>query len=287
MIAALAVLALPWIVYRAHALQPEALTPFDRLVRVVTAPVESLLVGSISGLSTAWHSYVDVLGARKQAARSRSRVQVLERQLVEMESLRREVKALRELLQMRQLNPEADMVAAQVVAAGVGPGAQTLEIDRGSLHGIRRGLPVVSPAGLVGIVQRVGWNASEVVLITDDRVSLIAESATTGARGRVRGQGGFRVRLEDVLQTDGVLPDEAWVTGGLGDGVPSGIPIGVVQSVEMDPERPVLHADLKPAASLRRLRRVSVLLTPERVPELHTPDALQPSALWHSAMEGP
>lgn len=281
-LAVLAVLALPWIVYRAHAVDPDALTAVDRLVRGVTTPVRAALAGGVRSVSELWLRYVDLVGARRELADAELRIDRLERQLVDLSRLRRQNGALRALLELGQSNPEVELTTARVVGAGIGPGAQTLEIDRGSMHGLRRGLPVVVPSGLVGILQRVGWNGSEVVLLTDDRVSLIAEEAETGARGRLRGRGGFRVGLEDVPQADGVRVGQVWVTAGLGGRMPAGIPVGRVEQVEPDPERPVLHARLRPAAPVRRIRWVAVLNVPEQAPRLDTPPALQPSALWRS-----
>lgn len=281
-LAVAASLLVPWLVYRAHSTDPEAGHPVDRGVRWVTAPLQGTLMWGVRSLSDFWSRYVDLWDARARLAESEIANLQLRKVAVEHARLERENRALRLLLELELRNPEVELLTAHVVGAGIGPGAQTLEIDRGSRHGLRRGLPVVAPAGLVGIVQRVGWNASQVVLLTDDRVSLIAESAETGARGRLRGQGGFRVALEDVPQSDGVHTGEVWVTAGLGGRVPSGIPVGRITDVEADPERPVVHAQIQPSAPLRRLTWVQVLLTPETVPRLDTPPTLQPSRLWRS-----
>ncbi|MGF1511928.1 MAG: rod shape-determining protein MreC [Myxococcota bacterium] len=278
-ISAVLVLVLPLIVYRAHARAPHLANPFEHVVRTLTTPIQSGLTQSVGWISDVWARYVDLADARRELSSLRIQYGQLRRRLDELELVASENQALRGLLSLDQRSPESEFVMARVVGAGLGAGGETVIIDRGSLHDLRAGLPVVSEEGLVGSLSKVSWTSSEVILISDERTAVLVESVQTGARGRLRGNG-LRVRIEDVLRADGLHAGERWVTSGLGGVFPAGIPVGSVLEVRTTPDRPMLEADIEPAAGLRRLRVVAVVKVPQRAEPLYTPDSQLPPRLW-------
>jgi rod shape-determining protein MreC len=89
-----------------------------------------------------------------------------------------ENRRLRALLDIESLNAY-DRVTGEIVGSLPSNFDQRVEINRGSLDGIRVGMPVVNEAGLVGRITQVNPQTSFVMLVTDPlfavRVKVVAE----------------------------------------------------------------------------------------------------------------
>jgi rod shape-determining protein MreC len=158
-----------------------------------------------------------------------------------------------------------DAVNTAVIAPPGGPFAHTLGIDAGSSNGVRLDAPVVSGAGLVGIVSNVFPDTATVTLLSDPNSFVSALDLNTHVRGMVHtGTGGplildqvpkqFRVQAGDKLVTAGTH------TARYPDLYPYGIPIGTVSSVSATDTATFLQVQVQPFANLGSLDSVAVLV---------------------------
>lgn len=271
--------------YRAHVVRPRDANTLDRLVWTGTQPVRQGLVWVVEGSSELWYRYVDLADARRELGRVRLEMRRLEGNVDRLEALEAENRALETILQLTQQAPAQAPVAARVVSAGFAASARTVDVDRGSVHDVRRGRAVVSGAGLAGLVQRSGWTTSEVVLLVDPRSTVLARLARSRLVGRVRGtEGGTGLVMEDVSRDGDVRPGDLVVTSGLGRIFPPDLPIGRVIEVAVEGRRRVLT--LAPAVDFERLDWVTIL--PSQSVELPgpTPPLLRPPSLWFAPTSG-
>ncbi len=132
-----------------------AIRPFEIAGEVVTRPVERVW----SGITE-----VDDL----QAENERLQRLVDEQRSVQVAGLNAmiENRDLRALLNLESL-AAYDRVTGEIIGSSPSNFDQRVEIDRGSLKGIRVGMPVVNEAGLVGKITQVNPETSIVMLITD------------------------------------------------------------------------------------------------------------------------
>lgn len=275
-------LLLPLALYRAQVREPKTRTVLDRALMGVAVPVQRFLLTSVGSISDIWHNYIDLVDARQNEAKLRLELSRVRRQSLMHEALKLENEHLRALLKLEEKNLDHTLVAAEVIGGGLDPGVEVLRIDRGALHGLDRGLPVLSGRGLVGRVLEVAWTSSDIQLIADPRVSVPAKVVRSGARGRLRGAGqgrDFGLTLSEVLRSDDMRPGDHIVTSGLGGIYPEGIPIGVVTNIYMKEGLPHRFADVVPFADFARLSFIEVLI--RSVPEvpLVTPEPLLPPNL--------
>jgi cell shape-determining protein MreC len=95
-----------------------------------------------------------------------------------------ENRRLRALLDLESL-AAYDRVTGEIVGSSPSNFDQRVEINRGSLDGIRVGMPVVNEAGLVGRITQVNLETSFVMLVTDTlfavRVKVVAEVLPTAS----------------------------------------------------------------------------------------------------------
>ena len=178
---------------------------------------------------------------------------------------RRENDLLTGLLQLSQ-GLDFETVAATVIARETSESRKVVVIDRGSDDGLQVGHVVIAAGGaLVGRVVDVAPNFARVLLIGDSTSTVIGQFVTSTATGKVVGQPGGTLAMEDVDSTVTVPIGEEVFTAGidLGGGLrspyPKGLLIGQVVDVARDPNEVVQTVYLQPAAPLDQLEYVLVI----------------------------
>jgi rod shape-determining protein MreC len=224
----------------------------------VVSPFVRITSGTLQGVRTVWHDYVDLRGLRQENLRLQAEVTVLKRRTQQLEDQALETQRLQRLLGLRQAWPGA-YLSARVVGKDATNWFKSILVDRGSLDGVRRNMPVVTADGLVGRVVDVTPTASRVQLLTDPVSSVGGLVQRTRVTGIVSGNlgAGTRVRYLPLL-ADVVAGDEV-VTSGMGGVFPKGIPLGRIMAVERKSGALFAEAALAPAAELGRLEEVMIL----------------------------
>ncbi len=149
-----------------------AMTPVETAADVVTSPVER-----------AWESYRNYDDLERENEALRDRLARIEGSQAAAEAAIIDAQLIRELNELPSLAGIPTAVA-EVVGASANNIDQIVEINKGSLAGVRIGQPVVNQAGLVGSVTSVTPNAAQVMLATDRRFAIAVEIlGGTGAAG--------------------------------------------------------------------------------------------------------
>ena len=156
----------------------------------------------------------------------------------------------------------APSVAARIVARESDAQTKRFLIDRGLTDGVRIGAPVVVDRGLyVGKVVDVGAHTATVAELTEaGSVTAVTLLNLTRTIGLAEGRSGSLILIRFIPQDELVEVGRLVVTSGLEEHVPSGLVIGLVNSVRSDPSAPFAEAMVEPAADMRRHHMVSVLL---------------------------
>jgi rod shape-determining protein MreC len=226
-----------------------AVSPFIQVTAVI-----------VGGVTDAWHDYVDLRHVREDNKRLQGQSAVMERRIQQLEEQALETQRLQRLLALRE-SAGVDSLAARVVGKDATNWFKTILVDRGSLQGVRRNMPVVSPDGLVGRVLEVTPTTAKVQLVTDPMSAVGGLIQRTRVTGIVSGglAVGARVRYLPLL-ADVTVGDEL-ITSGMGGLFPKGIPIGRITAVERKSGALFQEAALQPAADLSRLEHVLILKT--------------------------
>jgi len=199
----------------------------------------------------------------------------------QLEAARKENAALTlELMQAQQgLNENAQLRAAvgwqkrapwtlklaRVVSRDPANWWRTVQIDAGSRDGIAVNMTVLTPEGLVGRVDEVGYTASRVVLLGDPNcrvAATVVQSKDSGviAPGSASVLDQSLVELTYLSRHSKAKPGEEVRTSGAGGIFPPGILIGRVADVESVGQGLYMEARVKVAADLQRLDIVWVIL---------------------------
>ncbi|MBR4170263.1 MAG: rod shape-determining protein MreC [Kiritimatiellae bacterium] len=219
-----------------------------------------------------------------------SRIHHLERNLA---TLRLEISSSRELeeenARLRKLldfppPPRTHWQAAPVLSHGGAAGVwQSIRVGKGSLHGVKRGDPVVLPDCVVGRVAEVSAHTCDVMLLTDPNSRIAAELELHGedvgtARGILYG-GGTRSGTDDLslkllyvveplrlryLEMEFVPPPRTRVvTSGLGHVFPKGLTLGWLLDSQIDSTGLSREGEVVPAVDFASLTEVFLLQSSE------------------------
>ena len=256
----------------------------DRAVLLVTAPVQSVIVGAIDGVGGLWHDYVYLVGAREENHVLKEEVRRLRRELAGQPEQVFENQRLRALLDMRRRAPRARYSVADVISISPSPLFRSIRISLGRVDGVNLGAAVINERGVVGRVAGVADYYADVILLVDVNHSTDVLVQRTRSRARVRGMGDDTeagIEVERLTRTAEVEPGDLLVTSGVGGVYPRGIPIGKVTSVEKKEFGLYQSVTLEPSVDFSEIETVLVLM---EYRESHETPSLEPTS---GLIEGP
>jgi rod shape-determining protein MreC len=231
-----------------------------RLIRVwsVTAvsPVARFLEGARGGSIGFLRRYVMLHDAENENRRLREENGKLKLDNIFLKNeLSRADRA--KALELFQTKTASKAVAATIIMMGAGSNSKEVFVDRGTTSGIMRGMAVVTPDGIVGIVRASYPTASEVLLITDPDFAAGVISQKTQARGTLKGEGTTICKVDYVPTEDKVEVGDWFFTSGDDRVFPSGFPVGIVKSVRA--LQPFQEIVVEPVGLKRGLEDVLIL----------------------------
>ncbi|HEV3475147.1 MAG TPA: rod shape-determining protein MreC [Actinomycetota bacterium] len=207
----------------------------------------------------------------------REQIGLLQRQIQENLTLRRELEELRRLLDIAEIH-DIEGVGATVIGEDTSNFEWAVTIDKGSEDGVVVDMPVLAGEGLVGRVVEVSSGQSKVLLIIDPDSAVAAKLSASGERGVLGGQREELLQFELVDPATEVRPGELVETSGYQlesgqEGVyPPGIPIGEVAQVEPDEAELTLRVLVRPHVDFSRLSTVIIVTgTTSLIPEATPP----------------
>ncbi|UCE90508.1 MAG: rod shape-determining protein MreC [Pseudomonadota bacterium] len=189
--------------------------------------------------------------------------QLLQAQLQKFASLEAENIRLRELLQSSREVGER-MLVAELVSVEIDPYQRLVRLNKGDLHDVYAGQPLIDPNGVMGQVIQVDPLYSTAILITDPSHTLPVQVNRNGVRAIAVGTGaGGQLELPYQPNNADIRVGDLLVTSGLGGVYPAGYPAATVVSVEINPRLPFARIVAAPNADMDRGRQV-LLVWPKR-----------------------
>jgi rod shape-determining protein MreC len=231
----------------------------DRLILSVSSPVQAVLTWAFSGIGSAVDAYVALRGAHEEAQACRAALAEAHAALNARREAEAENARLKAILNYTEQTVDQEIVARVI---GLNPTAQfqSIRINRGENHGVRPGMPVLTPDGVVGQVVRSVGSSADVMLLTDPSSRLGAVLQRTRVRATVTGLGdGRRLSLSLVRREEDAKDGDQVVTSGTDGIFPPGLHIGTVRDVGRPTVGMFLSATVTPSVDLARLEEVLVI----------------------------
>jgi len=231
----------------------------------LAAPVQKLVASPAEWLGELWTRYVALVDLRVENEVLREQVAVLEEANLQFREALVTGGYLERIASMRE-SFEVPLLPSEVVGQDVSSWFHAILLDQGRSEGVLSGMPVISDAGLVGVVNATGRGAARAMLLLDRRSAVDAIIQRSRARGIVLGKGTGDLEFRFQVRGDDVQPGDIVITSGVGGVYPKGLRVGTVQEVETARSQLVHTAGVEPAVDFGRLEQVFVLL--ERGPTM-------------------
>ena len=232
-----------------------------RLIRVwaITAvsPFARILEG-MRGSSVGFvRDYINLVDVREQNRRLQEELGKLK---LDNQFLRSELNTAEraQALAAFQARTPSRTIAARIIGTGTGSNSQTVLVDRGTTHGLQRGMAAVTPDGIAGKVLAAYPLAAHVMLITDPNFAAGVISQKNRVYGTLKGQGRGSCLVDYVQNEEKVDVGEMFFTSGDDRVFPKGLPVGEVRVVRAGKTFKEIH--LVPSGFLRGLEELLIVL---------------------------
>ncbi|MDB4982398.1 MAG: rod shape-determining protein MreC [Myxococcales bacterium] len=266
-------LLLAIIAMRMSARNPGDLSALDRGILGIVSPAQSAMSYVARGIAGVAGRFVELAHARAendQLAKDNARLRA---EVAQLRRLADESGRYQRLLGLRDLTP-AETIAARIIAIDASPYFRVarVELDRGE-GVVKRGMPVLTPEGVVGRIGHVSDDTSDITLLVDPRSAIDVVVPRTGGRGILRGkpgENGYRCSIEYLTRGQSVQVGDKVVTSGLGGAFPRDLPVGHVTSIEPGAVGLFQQVEVTPDIDFARLSEVLIVAAP---PPAADPDA--------------
>ncbi|WP_297966350.1 rod shape-determining protein MreC [uncultured Anaerovibrio sp.] len=236
-----------------------ALAPFQRAI--------SWAGGRINGATSAVWEVATVYYQNKQL---REEVVALRQQNIHANEFAAENIRLREMLNYKKMAVQFDLLPATVIGRESSTWTSMIVVNRGSIDGIAKNMPVVTDKGLVGVITEVAPNASKVQLILDPRSSVgtLIQRPESRVAGIVQGNPSDPMlpQMINIPRNADVVEGDVVVTSGFGGVYPKGLLIGSVANIQNDGGGLLEIAYLYTAVDFQKLEDVMIITASREAP---------------------
>ena len=237
--------------------------PVRGILKTVAKPLEwcgTQVANAVNGFSEVFTDY-DRLAQENEELREE--LAALKEQVQDDTVLREENTWLKEHLEIADTSAGLRLTEARVISRAIDNYSTVLTLNRGTVHGVKVNMPVLTPDGVFGYVKEAGLDWCKVVSLLETVSSIGAYTDRTGALGVV--QGDLALRDEGLClmtyidkNADLRIGDRVYTKGGEESNYPPDLLIGEIVSIEADDSGLVVR--IKPAVDVSRIDTVSRLM---------------------------
>lgn len=248
-------------IFLSSSLQPWGDRGLARISQELVYPIEYLWFATTGGIANTWSSYVSLSQAAIDNKKLKTEVAELQTRISDYEEQAKEITRLRSLMGFAE-HYEKRLLVAEVMGGIRTSPFLSMRISRGLKNGVVVGMPVVTPAGVVGKIIRTGQEFSDLQLLTDPNFSIDVLIQRTRVRGVLRGLSGSRCTLS-LNQNAEVKIGDTLISSGIVGGFPKGLPVGEVIRISYETDHVSQIITVEPWVDYRRVEEVFVVESPD------------------------
>ncbi len=225
----------------------------------------SLSAPALKGLHTTshsvarlWRGYFYLVGVQQENIELKRRLEEYQQKDARYEETLLALGRLENLLSLKK-QIALPVTGARVIAYDPSLWSRCAILDQGAEQGVRVGLPVLAPGGIVGRVVEAFSGYAKVMLIVDRNSGADAVVQRTRVRGILQGKGGNRCSLEYVPKNADVQVGDLVVASGLGGIYPAGLIFGRVSQASKKTAGVFQEVEVTPAVDLSALEEVLII----------------------------
>lgn len=245
---------------------PAATSGVESVPVSFVAPFQNAVTGSIRFIRNIWHHYFHLVSTAKENDRLKRALAESEEKIFQCSEIELSNQRLRTFLNFQKTKTDP-VVAAEVIGKDPSPWFRTIIIDKGAVDGIRKGLPVVVPEGIIGQVMSASAHYAKVILMIDRNSAVDALVQRSRARGIIKGYSTDRCFFEYVLRKNDVKVGDIVMASGLDGVYPKGLRIGRVSGIVRRNAGIFQQVEVTPYVDFEKLEEVLVVLRSSGISE--------------------
>ncbi|MDH5206084.1 MAG: rod shape-determining protein MreC [Hylemonella sp.] len=241
---------------RFHIVQPLRLT-----VASILYPLQMAVVQPVNWVRNGAQYFASLQAAQQAEALARGELGLQALRAAQVEQLTLENERLRQLLSLRE-SFKTKGLAAQVLYDAADPYTRKIVIDRGALHGVVAGAPVLDERGVLGQVTQIYPSLSEVTLLSDPDQAIPVLNTRSGLRAVAFGEQGANAGLLELRYlpaNSDIKAGDMLTTSGVDGVYPAGLPVARVEKVERRADSAFAIIFCSPVANVTGALHVLVL----------------------------
>jgi len=241
---------------------------FDALLMEISFPFQKAATLVIKTVQGTFQHYVFLVNLERENRMLKEKIAQLQEENHRMNEIKLANERLRQLLQFREKNSPS-MIGAEVIGRDPSFWFKSVMIDKGERDGVKKGMAVISPRGVIGQVLKIAPHYATVLLITDYNSAVDCVVERSRAKAIVEGKGENRCQLKYLLRAEEVAVGDVVITSGLGGNFPKGLMVGEVKKVDKKGHGVFQYAELVPSVDMTRLEEVFVVMEQEPLQPPH------------------
>jgi rod shape-determining protein MreC len=231
---------------------------FDALLMEFCAPFQKASTFAIKNLHGLFQEYLFLVHLQRENLMLKQRIAELQKENHQTKEMALANERLHKLLQFRE-RVSSSVIAAEVIGQDPSSWFKSVTLNKGEKDGLRKGMAVIAPEGVIGQILKTAPHYSTVLLITDYNSAIDSIIRRTRAKAIVEGKGENRCQLKYLLRTEEVIVGDVVVTSGLSGNFPKGLMVGEVRKVDKKGHGVFQYAELVPGVDLTKLEEVLVI----------------------------
>ena len=235
-----------------------ALRKVQEMVVSMTAPGLAGLEYVGRSAKQLWQGYFYLVGVRRENAVLQRQLEEYKQREVRFQEAQQALTRLEVLLDLKR-QVALPVIGARVIAYDPTLWSRSAIINQGKAQGVKEGLPVLAPQGIVGRIVVVYPEYSKVMLIVDRKSGADAMVQRTRIRGMLKGKGGNRCSLEFVPKSADVQVGDLVLASGLVGLYPKGLVFGKVTAANKKNPGVFQEIEVTPNVDLSTLEEVLVV----------------------------
>jgi rod shape-determining protein MreC len=244
-----------------RAKQRKGVEFFDALLMEICSPFQKTSTLVIKTVQGTFQQYVFLVNLEKENRMLKQKIAELQEENHRMKEMKLANERLRQLLQFREKNSPS-MIGAEVIGQDPSSWFKSVTINKGERDGVKKGMAVISPAGVIGQILKTAPHYATVLLLTDYNSAVDSIVQRTRAKTIVEGKGENRCQLKYLRRAEEVAVGDVVVTSGLGGNFPKGLMVGEIKKVDKKGHGVFQYAELVPSVDLTQLEEVFVIIEP-------------------------
>ncbi len=233
-----------------------------KIVLEAATPFQKFFSFCIHSVDDAWIRYIRLVGLEEENRRLKDKVAGLQAKLLQYQEGYQEAQRLQKVFALVQSSPH-DFVAANVIGREQAALSKTIWINKGGAHGLKPGMPVAAPPGLIGRLTDVTWQSSKVLLLIDESSNVDVFIQRTRVQGIARGAGSRGCVVKYISKIQDVKEGDIVMSAGMSNVFPKGLLIGKVSSVDRMDVGLFLQIQVSPFVDFSKIEEVLVLVSGE------------------------